>query len=118
MQGYESIFILDPEIPEDEQNSLVDRLKGLIGSNGGNVLHHFVWGRRRMAYEVKKRQYGVYHLMYLDKSPEALRALENSFRIDEKVIKWLNISVEDVDKEFAAFEKLRTEGSVATTLGD
>lgn len=118
MQGYESIFIVDPEIPEDEQNSLVDRLKGLIGGNGGNVLHHFVWGRRKMAYEVKKRQYGVYHLMYLDKSPEALRALENSFRIDDKVIKWLNVSVEDVDKEFAAFEKLRTEGSVATTLGD
>ncbi|HEX9844334.1 MAG TPA: 30S ribosomal protein S6, partial [bacterium] len=87
MQGYESILILDPEASEEAQKELIEKYKSLIGSNGGQVVHHTVWGRRKLAYEVNKREYGIYHLLYLDKSPQALRAMENSFRIDESVIK-------------------------------
>lgn len=116
MQGYESILIFDPEISDEGQKELIDKYKGLIDSNGGQVVHHTVWGRRRLAYEVKKREYGVYHLLYLDHAPEALRALENNFRIDDNVIKWQSVAVEDVDKEFEAFEKLRSEGSLAQSL--
>jgi small subunit ribosomal protein S6 len=116
MQGYESVIILDPETSDEAQKDLIEKYKGLVGSNGGQVLHHTVWGRRKLAYEVKKRQYGFYHLMYLDRSPQALRALESSFRIDDNVLKWMSVSVEDVTKELAAFEKLKSEGSIAQTL--
>jgi small subunit ribosomal protein S6 len=80
------------------------------------VVHHTVWGRRKLAYEVNKREYGIYHLLYLDKSPQALRAMENSFRIDESVIKWMSVAVDDVDKELQAFQKLMSDGSIAQTL--
>ena len=118
MQGYESIFILDPESSEEDQNGLIDKYKGLIGANGGQVVHHSTWGRRKLAYEVKKHQYGMYHLFYLDKAPDALRALENSFRIDDNVLKWMSVSVEDVEKEFTDFETLKTEGSLAQKLSE
>jgi small subunit ribosomal protein S6 len=116
MQGYESVLILDPEASEDAQKEVIEKYKSLIGSNGGQVLHHAVWGRRKLAYEVKKRQYGVYHLLYLDKSPVALKAMETSCRIDDSVLKWISVAVEDVTKEFEAFEKLKSEGSIAQTL--
>ena len=118
MQGYESIFILDPETVEEDQNGLIEKFKELIGANGGAVVHHTTWGRRKLAYEVKKHQFGIYHLFYLDKTPDALRALENTFRIDDSVIKWMSVSVEDVDKEFSDFEKLKSEGSIAKSLGE
>ena len=118
MQGYESVLIFDPEISEESQKELIDKYTALVGSNGGKVVHHTVWGRRRLAYEVKKRQYGVYHLLYLDRSPEALRALENNFRIDDNIIKWLSVAVDDVNKEIEDFQKLRSEGSLAQTLTD
>lgn len=118
MQGYESVLIFDPEISDESQKELIEKYKSLVGNNGGQVVHHTVWGRRRLAYEVKKRQYGIYHLLYLDRTPDALRALENNFRIDDNVIKWMSVSVEDVDKEYQDFEKLRTEGSIAQTLTD
>jgi len=54
----------------------------------------------------------------MDKTPDALRALENTFRIDDSVIKWMSVSVEDVEKEFTDFEKLKTEGSVSRTLSE
>jgi small subunit ribosomal protein S6 len=116
MQGYESILILDPEASEEAQKELIEKYKSLIGSNGGQVVHHTVWGRRKLAYEVNKREYGIYHLLYLDKSPQALRAMENSFRIDESVIKWMSVAVDDVDKELQAFQKLMSDGSIAQTL--
>ena len=116
MQGYESVLILDPELTEDSQKELIGKYTSLIDSNGGKVLHHATWGRRKLAYEVKKKQYGFYHLLYLDKAPAALRAMENNFRIDDSVLKWQSVAVEDVTKEFEAFEKLKTEGSVAQTL--
>lgn len=116
MQGYESILILDPDASDTAQKELIDKYKSLVGTNGGQVVHHVVWGRRKLAYEVKKHQYGVYHLLYLDRTPQALRALENSCRIDDGIIKWMSVAVEDVNKEFEAFEKLRSEGSIAQTL--
>ena len=117
-KGYESIFILHPDTGEEDQEGLIEKYKSLIGTNGGQVLHHTTWGRRKLAYEVKKNQFGFYHLFYMDKTPDALRALENTFRIDDSVIKWLSVSVEDVEKEFADFEKLKTEGSAAQSLSE
>jgi small subunit ribosomal protein S6 len=118
MQGYESIIILDPELTEEVQQSLLDKFKSLVGSNGGQVLRHTLWGRRKLAYEVKKHRHGIYHVLYLDRTPAALRALENNFRIDDNVIKWMSVSVEDVEKEWADFDKLRSEGSIAASLGE
>lgn len=118
MQGYESIFIIHPETGEEDMNGLIEKYKKLIDSNGGQVLHHTTWGRRKLAYDVKKHQFGIYHLFYMDKSPDALRAMENNFRIDDSIIKWMSVAVDDVDKEFTDFEKLKTEGSAARTLGE
>ena len=116
--GYETIFILHPETGEEDQEGLIEKFKTLIGANGGQVIHHTTWGRRKLAYEVKKNQFGFYHLFYMDRTPDALRALENSFRIDDSVIKWMSVAVEDLEKEFADFEKLKNDGSAAQSLSD
>ena len=116
MQGYESVVILDPETSDEAQKEVIEKYKSLVGSNGGQVLHHTVWGRRRLAYDVKKKQYGIYHLLYLDHTPQALKAMEASFRIDDSVLKWMSVAVDDVTKELESFEKLRSEGSIAQTL--
>ena len=118
MEGYESIFIFDPELGEDKQKEELDKYRALISANGGEVVHHKAWGRRKLAYEVKKREYGVYHLFYINHSPDALRALENQFRIDEGVIKWMSVSVVDVETEHSNFEKLITEGSISQSMGE
>ena len=65
MEGYESIFILDPDSSQDQQTVLLGKFKNLIASKGGAVVHETTWGRRRLAYEVKKKGYGIYHLFYI-----------------------------------------------------
>lgn len=118
MQGYESIVILDPNLTEEQQTVLLDKLKGIIEGQGGKIVQHAKWGRRKLAYEVKKKDYGLYHLFYLDRTPPALKALEGQLRFEETVLKWMSVAVEDVEAEHAAFEKLRTGGSAAQTLSE
>lgn len=118
MQGYESIVILDPNLTEEQQNALLDKFKGIVTGQGGKVIQHAKWGRRKLAYEVKKRDYGHYHLFYLDHTPAALKALEHQYRFEEGVLKWMSVKVDDVKAEHAAFEKLCTQGSAAQTLSE
>lgn len=118
MQGYESVIILDPNATEEEQQGLLGKFKETVEAQGGNVVHQTLWGRRKLAYPVNKREYGYFHLMYLDHSPDAVKALERMFSIDDNVLKWLTVAVEDVDEEFNKFEKLKTEGSIAQNLSD
>jgi len=112
MEGYESIFIFDPNLSEEEQQGTLARFKDTLEGQGGKLVHQVTWGRRKLAYPVKKREYGVYHLLYTDRTPEAIKALENQYRFDENVIKWMTVAVEDVDAEVEKFERLKTQGSV------
>ena len=118
MEGYESIIILDPNATEEDQQGLLGKFKETVEGQGGNIIHQTLWGRRKLAYPVKKREYGHYHVMYLDQSPQAVTALERMLRFDDNVLKWMTVSVEDVEEEFNKFEKLKAEGSIAQNLSD
>ena len=118
MQGYESIFILQPDLPDEQQTELVEKLKGIVTAQGGEVIRHSVWGRRKLAYDVKKNEFGIYNLFYLSHAPLALKALETQYRFEEGVIKWLSVAVEDVNEETVKFDKLIKDGSVSQTLTD
>ena len=118
MQGYESVVILDPNVTDEDQQGLIDKFKQTVEGEGGQVLREALWGRRKLAYPVKKRDYGIFHLLYMDKNAAALTALERVYRFDDNVLKWMTVSIEDVDEEFTKFEKLKTEGSFAQKLTD
>lgn len=118
MEGYESIVILDPNATEEDQQGLLGKYKETVEGQGGQIVHQTLWGRRKLAYPVKKREYGYYHVIYLDRTPQAVSALERAFRIDDNVLKWMTVAVEDVDEEFNKFEKLKNEGSIAQSLSD
>jgi len=118
MKGYEIVFILDPNTSEDGQKQLLEKVKTVISGNGGEVLHEASWGRRKLAYPVGKREFGIYHLLYTNHAPKALKEAESQFRFSEDVLKWLSLSVPDVQKEFADFERLRSEGSMSRQIAD
>jgi small subunit ribosomal protein S6 len=118
MKGYEIIFILDPNTSDDGQKQILDKVKTTISGHGGEVVHEATWGRRKLAYPVGKREYGIYHLLYTNRTPSALKEAESQFRFSEDVLKWLSVAVEDVQKEFTDFERLKSEGSMARQIAD
>lgn len=95
MRNYETMFILRPEIDKEQAQALVTRFVELIENNGGKVAKVSDWGRRRLAYEVKKYREGAYVLVEFQSQPEVTMELERIFKISEDVIRYLIVRQDD-----------------------
>ena len=89
MTEYEILLLLDPELAEDKQAEIVGRLKTLIEKGEGTFERHDVWGRRRLAYPIDKKEEGVYHLLSFTATAETLDELSRVLKIDDDVLRHL-----------------------------
>jgi small subunit ribosomal protein S6 len=89
MAMYETIFILDSLLTPEEIDKSVDRIKEVIESNDGKVLTVDKWGKRRMAYEIQKKQYGFYVAIEFEAIGNIPVALQNEYNYNDKVLRYL-----------------------------
>ena len=87
MTSYEILLMLDPEAAEERQAEIVARTRELVQRSGGTWVRHDAWGRRRLAYEIKHKAEGVYHLLQFDAEPETLDELSRILRITDGVMR-------------------------------
>jgi small subunit ribosomal protein S6 len=95
MRKYETFFIIDPDLTEETYNLAGEKLKGIINANGGAVITYVPWGKKKLAYPVKKRSQGLYILMEFGGGPELVAELERNMRLDERVLKFITVKLED-----------------------
>ena len=91
MTDYEVLIILDPELAEDRQQEVVDRIRTQVMESGGVLETHTPWGRRRLAYEILHKNEGVYHLVIFSASPEVLNEVSRILKIDDAVLRHLAV---------------------------
>lgn len=87
MRSYELVCIIQPDLDETAFNGVIDRLKGWVSESGGSVDKVDIWGRRRMAYHIRKQREGQYVLLNVTMSPAAISALERNIRFQESVMR-------------------------------
>jgi small subunit ribosomal protein S6 len=87
LTDYEILLLLDPDLADEKQADIVARLRTLIEQGGGTFERHDVWGRRRLAYPIDKKEEGVYHLLSFTASAETLDELSRVLKIDDDVIR-------------------------------
>ena len=95
MRTYESIFIVHPEVVGDDQTTIIDKYKTILSDQGAEVLKVENWGVRTLAYQVKKQSKGCYVLMIFDAEPTVIAEFERRMRIDEMVIKFQTVVLEN-----------------------
>jgi len=95
MRTYESIFIVHPEVVGDDQTAIIDKYKTILSDQGAEVLKVENWGVRTLAYQVKKQSKGCYVLMIFDAEPTVIAEFERRMRIDEMVIKFQTVVLEN-----------------------
>ncbi len=88
---YETIFILDPDLEEGSAQSAIEKIKGVITQGKGEILKVEDWGKRKLAYEVKKKSKGHYILIHFSGTPALLSELERNYRVMDAVIKFQSI---------------------------
>ena len=89
MPMYETIFILDSLLAPEEIDKIVDRVKEMIESNGGKVVTVDKWGKRRLAYEIQKKQYGFYVAIEFEGEGPIPNALEHEYNFNDKILRYL-----------------------------
>jgi small subunit ribosomal protein S6 len=95
MRKYETIFILDPDLEDEQALSVIEKVKGIITQTNGEILKVEDWGKRKLAYEVKKKAKGHYLLIQFSGSPALLSELERNFRVMDAVIKYQSVRLDE-----------------------
>lgn len=91
LRDYEMVVVLSPEIGDDMVGESLQRLNDSITSRGGEVVDVNHWGRRRLAYPIRRHLEGNYIVSQIKLDPGAVPGLESSFRISEEIIRHLII---------------------------
>mgnify|MGYP000877109132 FL=1 len=95
MRKYETFFIVDPDLPDEVTAVVDDKVKNIVSALGGMVLTYVPWGKKKLAYPVKKRTRGLYILMEYAGGPEMVAELERNMRLDERFLKFITVKLDD-----------------------
>ena len=87
MNDYEILLMLDPELPEERQTEIIERMRAEIEKGGGTWDGHEPWGRRKLAYEIAHKGEGTYHLLRFTAEPAALDEVSRVLKITDGVMR-------------------------------
>ena len=87
MREYEVMVIFDPDTEERTVQPTLDKHLKVITNGGGTVDNVDIWGRRRLAYEIRKKSEGIYAVIHLTAEPHDVKELDRQFAINEAIMR-------------------------------
>lgn len=109
MRSYQSVLILKPDIEDTHVDEALAKIGEFIKGNGGTILKAEKWGKKRLAYRVKKNRFGIYLNLYHTLEPSGVIGLEKKYKLYDLVIKFMVLSLADDELERALGKKDETE---------
>ena len=94
MRDYELGFVIHPEVDQADVTEAVDKVGQYVTAGGGEVTSVDVWGRRSLAYPIRKQKEGTYVFLHTQLDPQAIKELERRLKLDEEVLRYLLIRLE------------------------
>ena len=88
---YETVIIFDSSLEDPQVQEKLQRLTGLVAPGGGESVKVDVWGKRKLAYPIDKKEQGIYAVMRYETEPTALTEFERVMRLDEQVLRQLTV---------------------------
>jgi len=104
---YELMFIVRPDMTEEDLDKLIANLQSVVPGAGGNVKRVDKMGKRRLAYTVRRFHEGIYVLLVVEGGGAVIHELERRLRVTEPVIKFLTVRVDEEQKRLDKIKKLR-----------
>ena len=90
---YESAILINAALEDNQIQSIISHIKELISSNDGEITDIEDWGRKRLAYMIKKNKIGYYIIFQFNAYPQIISTLEKFYKLDENILRYLNIKL-------------------------
>jgi small subunit ribosomal protein S6 len=94
MPIYESIFIINPNLSDEEIAGVIKKMQDVVAKQGGEMIKFEDWGKKKLAYEIKKHKRGHYAFFQFKAAPTAISELERTYKLTDTVIKFLTVKLE------------------------
>lgn len=94
MRKYELVCIIHPDLDSKAFAEVTEKISGWVTEAGGSVDKTDVWGRRRMAYTIRKHREGQYVLLHVTMAPAAVAGIEHNLRFNESVLRFMITQVD------------------------
>ncbi|HLV00950.1 MAG TPA: 30S ribosomal protein S6 [Acidobacteriota bacterium] len=108
MRRYEVVFVLAPSLTEEEVEQMIETFTSVAKEKGAEIIEIDRWGKRRLAFPVKKHNEGYYMVLTLEESSgEAVFELERRFKVIDSVIRFLSVRIDQDLKRAEKFETKR-----------
>jgi small subunit ribosomal protein S6 len=104
---YELMFIVRPDMTEEDLDKLLAMLQSIVPASGGSIVKVDKMGKRRLAYTVKRFHEGIYVLMVVEGGGAVIHELERRLRVTEQVIKFLTVRTDEEQKRLDKIKALR-----------
>jgi len=95
MQIYETVLILKPVMSDPEVANFLEKTKTTVSSEGGEVVNHEIWGRRKLTHFIGKAREGVYVYMKYKAAPALLKKMAHNFSVSDDVLRDMTVAVHD-----------------------
>jgi len=105
-RSYELMFIVRPDMVDEDLNKLISTLESSVTSAGGTAKSE-IWGKRRLAYKVAKFNEGIFVLLMIEGTGSIIHEVERRLRVTEQVIKFLSVRTDEEVKRLDKIKKLR-----------
>lgn len=105
MRKYETIFILQPDLADDDVKAITAKAQDVIASLNGALHRLDDWGARKLAYPIQKFPRGRYFYLRFDGGSDLVAELERRLRLDEKVLRYLSVNITDEPEKKVAERK-------------
>ena len=124
---YESAILINAALDDETIKNLIEKVKETITTNDGEILEVEDWGRKRLAYQVKKSKIGYYSIFRFNSSPELIPRLERYYQLDESILRYLTITLSkealeqieiDKSKQSQAAEEVEDVPIITTELDE
>ncbi len=109
MNQYETVFILNPVLSDEQIKETVKKFENFLTGKGAKMVAKEDWGLKKLAYPIEKKKSGFYHLFQFEVAGEAINDFEVEFRRDERIMRYLTVKLDKYAVEWA--EKRRSRMS-------
>ena len=117
MKEYELTVLIHPDLEADLDKAL-DKVKSLITDNGGEIIKEDNWGKKKLAYQIRREDFAVYVYMEVNLPADAPLKISNTLNITDEVLRYLLVKAEDKKRQALAEQKEREAKSEAESSED